>query len=84
MRDFGANAALERLRAATSPVPDEVPAGWRTSTEWAEKFNLSESHTRKLLARGVRNGGVKSKSFRVASGGRRMPVHHFLIIGKIK
>ena len=44
---------------------DEIPEGFKTAKQWAEEWNLSESHTMKLLREAKEAGLLTSQKFRV-------------------
>jgi hypothetical protein len=73
------NALLKNILAAAANKPETVPAGFKTSAQYADEWGLRASRTRALLNAGVRDGIVEVRNFRVASvlGGRVYPVPHF-------
>lgn len=73
------NALLKRILSAKSHAADEVPNGYKTTSEYAAEWGLKASRTRDLLNSGVRDGVVEAKAFRIPTGidGRLYPVPHF-------
>lgn len=47
---------------------DVVPDGFFMTQQWAEIVSKSESHTRRMLLAGVKDGKVEQKDFRVQVG----------------
>lgn len=62
------NALLAQLMSVTRGDPDKVPEGWKTTTQWAKEFGLSNSATKTYLLAGIRAGIVERKKFR--AGGK--------------
>jgi len=61
----------------TDPVPDD----FFTAAQWANKLDLSLSHTRRLLLEGMKTGKMERKNFRAAFGKivRREPHYRLLV-----
>ena len=69
---------LKALKKLSQPDADDVPEGWKTAGAWGEEWNMSESHARRYLTDGVKNGLVEAKKFRVNSGTRLgYPATHY-------
>tara|TARA_R110002110_G_scaffold188190_2_gene396026 strand:- start:674 stop:934 length:261 start_codon:yes stop_codon:yes gene_type:complete len=68
---------LNQLREEFSGGPVTVPAGWLTVKQLAKESGMSEVHTRKVVAKGVENGTVEVKKFKIQTITRLMPVPHY-------
>ncbi len=72
-----ANDLLDRLRAAQSGAAEKVPHGWHTTRELAVRWNLSESHTRKLVEKGAATGLLEVRKFRTQQTTRVLAIPHY-------
>jgi hypothetical protein len=57
--------------------PQPVPKGWLTSLQWAKRWGLSASHTRRLITEGLAAGKVQHRAFRIRSRNGVYPVPHY-------
>lgn len=59
------------------PLPP-VPAGWKTTDQWARRWGLSYNHTHKLLGEATRRGTIRRRAFKVLTptGCRRTLSHY--------
>jgi hypothetical protein len=73
------NDLLRKILSAAANKPETVPAGFKTSAQYADAWGLRAARTRVLLNAGVREGIIEVRNFRIASvlGGRVYPVAHF-------
>jgi hypothetical protein len=72
--------ALAALQAALSPQEETPEPGFMTRKQWSEAWNLSDSHTYRLLADGVAAGKVESKHFRIKTGSVTRPTIHYRVV----
>lgn len=57
---------------------EEKPAkGYKLTSEWADEWGKSVSHTSKLIREAVRRGLMVAKPYRRKVGLRLMPVPHY-------
>jgi len=56
---------------------DEVPPGWLTVKQVANKLKKAHSTTGYLVARAVAEGRAEKQSFRITSGQVTRPVPHY-------
>jgi len=68
---------LDKLRNEVTHQAEEVPEGWHTVKEMAEKLNLSDSQTRKIVFKGIEMGSVETRKFRIKTAQRSYPVPHY-------
>jgi hypothetical protein len=72
---------LADLAAALSEGDIETPPdGWYTARDMAKSANKGLTWAQKLIQRGVAEGLVEQKSFRIRSGGRVVQVPHYKVI----
>jgi hypothetical protein len=76
-----ATTALEALRTIQrelgSTHAEDVPKGWLTVQEWADKAGMSTWHVRSVLHRAKRMGKVECQVFRIKNGNRIFGVQHY-------
>jgi hypothetical protein len=68
---------LSQLREEFSGGAVTVPDGWLTVKQLAKESGMSEVHTRRVVAKGIENGTVEAKKFKIETGLRLMPVPHY-------
>lgn len=68
---------LEKLHQEVTNQAEEVPEGWYTVKEMAQKINLSDSQTRKIVFKGIEMGSVETRKFRIKTALRAYPVPHY-------
>ncbi len=68
---------LNQLRKEFSGPPESIPDGWLTVKQLAKESGMSEVHTRKVVAKGIENGTVEVKKFKIQTITRLMPVPHY-------
>lgn len=58
-----------------------VPDDFFTAAQWANKLELSLSHTRRLLLDGIKTGKIERREFRAAFGKivRKEPHYRLLV-----
>lgn len=76
MIESGSADLLAQLRAIQS-AEDEIPEDFKTTTEWAKEWNLSDSHTQKLLRDGVKAGILERQTFHRRTESGVYPVPHY-------
>lgn len=68
---------LQKIRHTVNQ-PDQVPAGFKTSHQWREEWDLGIAQGNNLISQGVAHGLMECKRFRVmTAGGRLFPVNHY-------
>lgn len=77
MKVTSANALLAQLRAAQAGEPERVPDGWLTARGWARQWKISDSHARRLIERGVVDGLLNVRKFRVKQATRVIATPHY-------
>jgi hypothetical protein len=60
-----------------APLPEKVPAGWKSGSQWAQQWKLSIPQTCRIIRRGVKSKGIKRRIFRIRTGGAVRPVPHY-------
>lgn len=61
----------------SSVAPDEVPAGWFTVTELADKIDRSACNTSERVRKMVAAGRAEKKMFRIQLAEKVRPVPHY-------
>ena len=68
---------LDQLREGFSGYAEDVPSDWKTVKQLAKESGMSEVHTRKLVAKGIEDGTVDVRKFKIQTITRLMPVPHY-------
>lgn len=76
----GDASLLAELKAVAQ---EEVPEGWFTTEQWAEKWGRSASHASLLLRKGLKAGLVELEKYRIERpSGQLYPVPHYRRVDK--
>jgi len=69
---------LKELKAAICCQAERVPAGWKTMAQLAKEWGTSNSHTIRLVRKGIDLGTIEQKKFRILHERRGVyPTWHY-------
>ena len=69
---------LKALRDELKGREETIPDGWKKSTQFAEDWGFSMSHTNRLITMGVKKGLIEVRRFRISNGSRGIfPINHY-------
>ena len=74
-----ANLLAELAAALADGGIDPIPHGWYTATDMANSAGKGTSWAQKLLRRGIAEGLVEARSFRVRTGGAVRAIPHYRV-----
>lgn len=66
-----------QILSQSSVAPDEVPAGWFTVAQLADKLNRSHCNTSERVRKMVAAGKAEKKMFRIQLEEKVRPVSHY-------
>jgi predicted signal transduction protein with EAL and GGDEF domain len=69
----------EALAGYSNFILQTVPDDWKTSIRIAEETGLSETHTRRIISKAMREGRVEMRKFRIQTGSRLYAAPHYRI-----
>jgi len=65
---------LEELKLLDS---EEATDGFKKNVDWAAEWGITPAYTRRLIKRGLEQGIIEKKIFRIATGSGVRPVPHY-------
>lgn len=69
----------EALAGYSNFTVQAVPDEWKTSIRIAEETGMSETHTRRIISKAMREGRVEMRKFRIQTGSRLYAAPHYRI-----
>lgn len=58
---------------------ENPPKGFKTRTQWAKEWAVSEQHCSRLLQKYIAKGFIEAKNFKTKSGMVCRPIPHYRI-----
>jgi hypothetical protein len=75
-----ANLLADLAAALADGGIETVPEGWYTAREMAASAGKNLSWAQKLIQRGIAEGLVESKPFRIRNAGRVSAIPHYRVV----